>query len=119
MSQLGMRRWQLHSPAQVDTAIAAMDRLSSSIETQMPPESLSSAHRDKPPFIDEELDVASIPEHCFIRSFLTRVRTPRFKYIAPGLEVPHDTAAFSARQIFTGLPRRRMTQARISTSQLC
>ncbi|KAF3402834.1 hypothetical protein DPV78_004387 [Talaromyces pinophilus] len=87
MSQMGMWRWQPHSPAQVDTAIAGMDRLSASTEAQMPPESLSSAHRDKPFFTDEE------------------VRTPRFKYIAPYLEVPHDTAAFSARQIFTGLPR--------------
>ena len=30
---------------------------------------------------------------------------PCFKHIAPGLEVPLDAAAFSARQKFTGLPR--------------
>lgn len=105
MSQNGMWRWQSYSPTQVDTAVAAMNRLSDSIEARMSPESLSSAHRDKPLFTDEELDVASIPKSCFIRSFLTRIRTPHFKYIAPGLEVPHDAAAFSARQRFTGIPR--------------
>ncbi|RAO73359.1 uncharacterized protein BHQ10_009371 [Talaromyces amestolkiae] len=102
--QNGMWRWQSYSPAQVDTAVAAMNRLLAAIETKMPPESLSSAHGDKPLFTDEDLDVASIPQHCFIRSFLTRVRTPCFKYIAPGLEVPHNAAAFSDRQKFTGLP---------------
>ncbi|EEA28855.1 hypothetical protein EYB25_000233 [Talaromyces marneffei] len=105
MSQNGMWRWQSYSPAQVDTAVAAMNRLSASIEAKMSPESLSLAHRDNPLLTDEELDAALIPKRCFIRSFLTRVRTPGFKFIAPGLEVPHDAAAFSARQKFTGLPR--------------
>lgn len=105
MEQNGMWRWQSYSSTQVDTAVAAMDRLSASIEAGMPLESLSSARREKPLFTDEELDSASIPKHCFIRSFLTRVRMPCFKHIAPGLEVPLDAAAFSARQKFTGLPR--------------
>ncbi|KAJ5189451.1 hypothetical protein N7491_005782 [Penicillium cf. griseofulvum] len=51
-------------------------------------------------FTDAELDTASVPKECFIRSFLTRVRTPRFKLIAPGLEVPQDKEAFTARQMF-------------------
>ncbi|CRL23590.1 unnamed protein product [Penicillium camemberti] len=43
-----------------------------------------------------DLDAVSIPE-CCIHSVLTRVQTPRFKAIAPGLEVPHDTVAFTTR----------------------
>jgi hypothetical protein len=55
------------------------------------------------------LDAASVPKECFTRSFLTRVKTPRFKAIAPGLEVPHDAAAFAARQRFTDVPRDQET----------
>ena len=42
-----------------------------------------------------------MPPGRFIRSILTRVRTPRFKYIALGLEVPHDKVAFAERQKFS------------------
>ncbi|KAJ5704069.1 hypothetical protein N7493_011207 [Penicillium malachiteum] len=54
-----------------------------------------------PLFTDTDLDAAAVPQDCFIRSFLTKVKTPRFKFIAPGLEVPHDKEAFAARQQFT------------------
>lgn len=43
-------------------------------------------------------------KHYFIRSFLTRIRTPCFKYIARGLDVPYDVAIFLVYQRFTGLP---------------
>ncbi|KAJ5700258.1 hypothetical protein N7536_003271 [Penicillium majusculum] len=52
--------------------------------------------RDALLFTDIDLDAESILE-CCIRSVLTRAKTPRFKAIAPGLEVPHDTVAFTSR----------------------
>jgi hypothetical protein len=55
-------------------------------------------------FTDAELDAASVPQDCFIRSVLTRITLPRFKFIAPGLEVPHDKEAFARQQNFTRLP---------------
>ena len=104
-SELGPWKWQPYGAAQVDSAVAAMDRLSAAIEARMPPSSLLPVSRDTPLLTDAELDAASIPKSCFIRSFLTRVKTPRFKTIAPGLMVPHDALAFADRQKFTGLPR--------------
>lgn len=55
-------------------------------------------------FTDTELDAASVPQECFIRSVLTRMNSPRFKFIAPRLKVPHDKEAFARRQNFTRLP---------------
>lgn len=115
--QNGMWRWQSYSPAQVDTAVAAMNRLSAAIESRMPSESLSSAHGDKPLFTDEELDVASIPQHCFIRSFLTRVRTPSFKYIAARCRTMLQL--FPIVKNLLGCPILRMTRVRIGISPLC
>ena len=50
---------------------------------------------------DADLDVALVPQGSFIRSFLTRIRAPKFKFIAPGLIVPLDAAAFAESQTFT------------------
>lgn len=105
VARLGSWVWQPYSPAQVDSAVDAMNRLSAAIEARMPSKSHLSVSRESPLLTDAELDAASVPENCFIRSVLSKVKTPRFKYIAPGLEVPHDAAAFAARQKFTGLPR--------------
>jgi hypothetical protein len=105
IARLGSWVWQSYSPAQVDSAVVAMDRLSAAIEARMPSRSHLSVSQESPLLMDAELDEASVPENCFIRSVLTRVKTPRFKFIAPGLEVPHDASAFAARQKFTGLPR--------------
>lgn len=105
IARLGAWVWQPYSAAQVDSAVEAMDRLSAAIETRMPLGSHLSASRESPLLTEEELDAASVPEDCFIRSLLTRVKAPRFKFIAPGLEVPHDASAFAASQRFTGLPR--------------
>ncbi|EED23794.1 hypothetical protein TSTA_071900 [Talaromyces stipitatus ATCC 10500] len=73
----------------------------------MSSEYLLAVNPDKPLFTDAEQDTASVPKNCFIRSFLSRIKTHRFKYIAPGLEAPHDASQFAARQKFTGLPRAR------------
>ncbi|KAJ5389941.1 uncharacterized protein N7496_001009 [Penicillium cataractarum] len=105
VARLGSWVWQPYSPAQVDSAVDAMNRLSAAIEARMPSKSHLSVSRESPLLTDSELDAASVPENCFIRSVLSKVKTPRFKYIAPGLEVPHDAAAFAARQKFTGLTR--------------
>ncbi|KAK0630503.1 hypothetical protein B0T17DRAFT_598686 [Bombardia bombarda] len=102
--------WQPYSPAQVDGAVAAFDRLAAAIEERMPaPPQLSSSSSPQPPHQElllspSDLDAASVPCSCFIRSFLTRIRAPRFRTIAPGLLVPHDPSAFAASQLFTPMP---------------
>lgn len=53
---------------------------------------------------DAELDAASVPQECFIRSVLTQITMPNFKFIAPGLEFPQDKEAFARQQNFTRLP---------------
>ncbi|KAJ6149400.1 hypothetical protein N7471_000599 [Penicillium samsonianum] len=106
-SQIGLWSWLPYSHSQVNSTVAAIDRYSAAIEARMPSGSLLSISRDAPLFTDVELDAASIPEECFIRSVLTRVKTPRFKAIAPGLEVPHDTMAFTARRRFIGISRNQ------------
>lgn len=108
VAQIGAWKWLPYSAAQVDSTVAAMDRLSDAIEARMPPDSLIvPLAGDKPLlFTDAQLDAASVPKDCFIRHFLTRVRTPRFRRIAPGLAVPHDTHEFAAHQKFAGLPYR-------------
>lgn len=105
IGRLGSWVWHSYSAAQVDRAVVAMDRLSAAIEARMPSKSHLSVSREFPLLTDAELDAASVAEECFIRSVLTRVKTPRFKFIAPGLEVPHDASAFAARQKFTNVPR--------------
>uniref|UniRef100_A0A093VAB0 S-adenosylmethionine synthase n=1 Tax=Talaromyces marneffei PM1 TaxID=1077442 RepID=A0A093VAB0_TALMA len=103
-SQLGAWIWQPYSPAQVDSAVAAIERLYEAIEARMPSGSLLPVISEAAPLLtDEDLDAASVPQNCFIRSVLTRVKTPRFKHIAPGLEIPHDAARFVSQQQFTGL----------------
>lgn len=96
--QIGLWCWHPYCAAQIDSTVAAMDRHTDAIESRM--QSLLPISPDAPFFTDAELDASSVPQECFIRSFLTRVRTPRFKLIAPGLEVPHDKDAFTARQMF-------------------
>ncbi|KAF3491896.1 uncharacterized protein GIQ15_01413 [Arthroderma uncinatum] len=98
--------WQPYSAAQVDSAVLAFDRLTAAIEARMSDASLLSIDGDKPLFTEVELDTASVPKSCFIRSVLTRVRTPRFITIAPGLKVPHDAAIFAVNQKFIAIQRR-------------
>lgn len=104
-AQVGSWVWRSYCPMQVDDTVDAIDRYTAAIEARMPPSSLLPLSRETPLFTNADLDAASVPEECFIRSVLTRIKTPRFKAIAPGLEVPHDTAAFIESQKFTGVPR--------------
>ncbi|CAG8066575.1 unnamed protein product [Penicillium salamii] len=96
--QIDLWCWHPYCAAQIDSTVAAMDRYTDAIESRM--QSLLPISGNKPLFTDAELDAALVPRKCFLRSFLTQVRTPRFKLIAPGLEIPHDKEAFAARQIF-------------------
>ncbi|KAK2839231.1 hypothetical protein FQN49_006344 [Arthroderma sp. PD_2] len=93
-------RWYPFSPGQVDSTVRAFDRLTAAIEARMSPSTLLDIDSGTPLFTSAELDMALVPEACFIRSLLTRIRTPRFTTIAPGLEVPHEKAKFAARQTF-------------------
>lgn len=105
--QLGPWMWQPYSLAQVDSVVAAIEKLSAAIEARMPPDSLLHVVPDTPLLTHVDLDAASVPRDCFIRSVLTKVRTPRFKHIAPGLEVPHNATKFVAQQQFTALQAAR------------
>ncbi|KAJ5871208.1 uncharacterized protein N7529_003561 [Penicillium soppii] len=101
-SQIGLWSWLPYCNAQIDSTIAAMEHYSATVESRMPPYSLLPI--SAPLFTDPDLDAASVPKDCFIRKFLTRVKTPRFKFIAPGLQVPHDKEDFARLQRFTTLP---------------
>ncbi|KAJ6133733.1 hypothetical protein N7523_000055 [Penicillium sp. IBT 18751x] len=101
-SQFYLWSWLPYCNAQVDSTIAAIERYSAAVESRMPPDSLLPI--SAPLFTTAELDAAAVPQDCFTRLLLTRVKTPRFKFIAPGLEVPHDKEAFARRQRFTNIP---------------
>ncbi|KFY24380.1 hypothetical protein V491_02176 [Pseudogymnoascus sp. VKM F-3775] len=96
----GAWEWHSYSEAQVDSTVAAFDQLVDAIESRMAAESLRPA-REGPFLSDEDLDAASILNPCFVREFLTRVRVPRFEFIAPGLLVSHGREAFVSGQVFT------------------
>ncbi|VUC24140.1 unnamed protein product [Clonostachys rosea] len=97
----GVWNWKSYSPLQVDSAVAAFARLTEAIESRMPAGSLLTPERESPLLTVAQLDAACVPENCFIRSFLTKVETPRFSTIAPGLEVTHDAMLFAKQQTFT------------------
>lgn len=61
--------WAMHSygPKQVDTAFDAFHRLVDAIETRMPAGTLLPVEQ-RPLLTDGDLDAASVPEECFIRS---------------------------------------------------
>ncbi|RWA10470.1 hypothetical protein EKO27_g4639 [Xylaria grammica] len=92
--------WHTYSEAQVDSTVAAFEHLVDTIEERMPVGHLLNL-TEAPLLNHAQLDAASVPRSCFIRSFLTRLRRPRFKMIAPGLEIPHDPAVFISNQKFT------------------
>jgi hypothetical protein len=93
--------WMLHSYSsqQVEDTIAAFNRLVVAIETRIP-----AARRRWPtttPILTHQtLDSASVPNPSFVRSFLTSIRLPSFKFIAPGLLVP-TPETFAPTQLFT------------------
>jgi hypothetical protein len=101
-SQFYLWSWLPYCDSQIDSTIAAIERYSAAVESRMPPGSVLPI--SAPLFTSAELDAAAVPQKCFIRSLTTRVMTPRFKFIAPGLEVPHDKEAFARRQRFTNIP---------------
>lgn len=94
--------WHSYGHSQVATTVAAFHRLAQAIESRMapgPPQTGSA-----PLLSAEALDAARVPEECFIRSFLTRARRPRFTRIAPGLIIAaSDAEGFSRTQMFTHL----------------
>ncbi|KAI0200139.1 hypothetical protein F4808DRAFT_429840 [Astrocystis sublimbata] len=92
--------WQPYGESQVHTTVAAFERLVDAIEERMPIEQ-SVEPRQERLLSHEHLSEAGVPDNCFIRSILTQIRRPRFKMIAPGLEVPHDPVAFANNQKFT------------------
>lgn len=111
---IGPKRWEMEEAqgvwrieafgnAQVTSTVEAFDRLVSAIEQRMDPQALLDLDSNKPLLTDADLDSAGASAECFARSFLTRARTPRFTRLAPGIEVPHDAAAFASHQKFTRL----------------
>ncbi|KAJ5286594.1 hypothetical protein N7478_002280 [Penicillium angulare] len=103
-SQIGPWSWFTYCEKQVDDTVAAIDRYTAAIESRMPEDSLLDLSRDAQFLTNADLDAALVPKECFIRSVLTRIKTPRFNMIAPGLAVSHDKQAFINRQQFTKSP---------------
>ncbi|CAG7924649.1 unnamed protein product [Penicillium olsonii] len=81
-----------------------MEHYSAAVQLRMPSHSLLPI--SAPLFIDTDLDTASVPNDCFIRKFLTGVKTPHFNLIAPGLRVPNDKEEFARLQRLTILPQK-------------
>jgi hypothetical protein len=89
--------WYSYSEKQVQATVTAFNKLVTAIESRMPlqntPGSQSILARSEDSLISTSvLDSASVPESCFVRSFLTSARKPDFKYIAPGLLLPSDSS---------------------------
>lgn len=99
----GVWRFGAFGDYHVAGAVAAFDRLVTSIEQRMSATDLLPVSSDNRLLSDADLDAAGAAEGCFARAFLTQARTPRFANIAPGIAVPHDASAFAARQVFTRL----------------
>lgn len=96
-------RMQPYCSFQVENTIAAFERLVIAIDSRLPSEPRLPTVRKKYLLNNDDLDAAGAPEKCFVREFLTGAPVPRFKYIAPGLVVPHDRWAFITQQRFTRL----------------
>ncbi|EFE39353.1 hypothetical protein TRV_05946 [Trichophyton verrucosum HKI 0517] len=115
--KFGCWEWRPYSDIQVDTCIAAWDRLCEAIEARIlrsttgttvnSNDNNNNRHDSKPPLVPPAvLDAASVPDPGFARAFLTRARRPLFHCIAPGLVLPAmDKAGFVAEQPYTSLPR--------------
>ncbi|KAF3491228.1 uncharacterized protein GIQ15_00745 [Arthroderma uncinatum] len=111
--------WRPYSDAQVDTCIAAWDRLCEAIEARISSSTAGRAvdnkdndnkdnnnRRNSGLVPQAVLDAASVPDPGFARAFLTRARRPLFHRIAPGLVLPAmDEAGFAEEQPYTRLPR--------------
>lgn len=96
--------WHSYGHTQVDTTVAALHRLVEVIESRLPTGAPHQSTESAALMSDEVLGAARVPDECFIRSFLTQARRPRFKCIAPGLTVAeNDAEAFSRTQKFTSL----------------
>ncbi|KAI0531833.1 hypothetical protein GGR58DRAFT_214510 [Xylaria digitata] len=110
--KIGPWEWHSYSEAQVSSCLGAWDQLCDTIGAQIklpspPPTSTTITTVESQSLLSRDaLDGASVPSPCFVRSFLTRARRPRFRYIAPGLLLPPvDAQEFAATQPFTTLPR--------------
>ena len=104
--------WRPYGDAQVDSCVAAWDRLCAAIEAAMPPptddSTTTTTSTSTSPPLDHPaaLDASSIHNPGFTRAFLTSARRPHFSRIAPGLVLPPtDTTSFASHQPFTTLPR--------------
>ncbi|KAI0113482.1 hypothetical protein F4814DRAFT_347819 [Daldinia grandis] len=92
--------WHSYSPTQVVSTVASFERLAKAIEYRISPDELLPIS-DEPLFSHADLDEAFVPNPCFIRSFLSSVRRPRFNQIAPGLAIPQNPTVFAANQRYT------------------
>lgn len=102
--------WHSYGHPQVDSTVSSFHRLAEAVEDRMPSfpgsgttaaTTMDSLSPSPALFSDEALDAASVPEDCFIRSFLTKARRPAFTRVAPGLIIPADAEAFARIQRFT------------------
>ncbi|CZR67307.1 uncharacterized protein PAC_17206 [Phialocephala subalpina] len=95
--------WMYHSysPQQVEETVTAFNRLVIAIECRIP-KSAKKWPTSNPLISQQILDSTSVPNPSFARSFLTMIRPPNFKYIAPGLLLP-TPESFASSQPFTSV----------------
>ncbi|KAH4063780.1 hypothetical protein HBH50_186600 [Parastagonospora nodorum] len=79
--------WTLatYSPKILQDTVAAFDSLVQEIESRMPEG--SGMQDDSTPLIDATILDAMNPQRGFAHHFIKKVRRPRFRFIAPGLEI--------------------------------
>ena len=80
--------WTLapYSPKILQDTVAVFDSLVQEIESRMPEG--SGTQGDSTPLIDATILDALNPQRGFAHHFIERVKRPRFRFIAPGLEIP-------------------------------
>lgn len=109
VEKFGPWEWMPYSEAQVDSCVAAWDRLCEAIERRRAVATglLGEATMfNKPLLTHAALDEASVPAPSFVRDFATRARRPSFERVAPGLVLPPtNQGRFAGTQAYSLLAR--------------
>jgi hypothetical protein len=90
-----------YSEAMLEETVAAFNKLVQAIESRLP-KAPEATVADQGLVEENILDAANVPQG-FARDFVGRVQRPRFRYIAPGLEIPNSSTILQ--QPFFSLPR--------------
>lgn len=85
-----------YTQTDLDISLAYLDRPIDSIETRMPPGSLPDLTVEYG-LLGMETNSNTICSQGFAREFLEKARRPRFRFIAPGLQMPVSEQPFPSK----------------------